>query len=87
LEDLSQQVTQTNPPGLTESEIHFVRSAVGRMPEKFQQIIIMRFMAGLSAAQIADKLGKRPGTVRVWLHRAYKILRKDLAPILKETGS
>lgn len=87
LEEVGRQVTQTNPPGLTESEIQFVRSAVGRMPEKFQQIIIMRFVAGLSAVQIAKKLGKRPGTVRVWLHRAYKILRKDLAPVLEEVGS
>ncbi|MHC4889715.1 MAG: RNA polymerase sigma factor [Planctomycetota bacterium] len=41
-------------------------------------------MAGLSSVQIAEQLGKRPGTVRVWLHRAYKILRKDLAPFLGE---
>jgi DNA-directed RNA polymerase specialized sigma24 family protein len=37
--------------------------------------------------QIAQQLGKRPGTVRVWLHRAYTILRKDLAPLLEEVGS
>jgi len=44
----------------------------------------MRFVGGLSAVQIAKQLGKRPGTVRVWLHRAYKILRKDLSGILEE---
>ena len=87
LEELERQAAQTNPPGLTESEIHFVRRAVSRMPEKFRQLIIMRFAAGLSAAQIAEQLGKRPGTVRVWLHRAYKILRKDLAPLLEEVES
>jgi len=87
LEELERQTAQTNPPGLTESEIHFVRRAVSRMPEKFRQLIIMRFAAGLSAAQIAEQLGKRPGTVRVWLHRAYKILRKDLAPLLEEVES
>jgi RNA polymerase sigma-70 factor (ECF subfamily) len=84
VEDLDQESVQRNPPGLTENQIHFVRSVVGRMPEKFQRLIIMRFVTGLSAVQIAEQLGKRPGTVRVWLHRAYKILRKDLAPLLEE---
>ena len=74
-------------PGLTESQIRFVRQSVGRLPETSQRLILMRFMAGLSAVQIARQLGKRPGTVRVWLHRAYKILRKDLAPLLEEVGS
>lgn len=87
IEALDQQPAQKNPSGLAESQIHFVRGAVGRMPEKFRQLIIMRFVAGLSAVQIAEKLGKRPGTVRVRLHRAYKILRKDLAPLLEEVKS
>jgi RNA polymerase sigma-70 factor (ECF subfamily) len=74
-------------PGLTENQIQFVRQTVGRLPEKSQRLIIMRFMGGLSAVQIARQLGKRPGTVRVWLHRAYNILRKDLAPLLEEVQS
>lgn len=84
---LDQQPGQVDSPGLTESQIHFVRGAISRMPEKFRQLIIMRFVAGLSAVQIAETLGKRPGTVRVWLHRAYNILRKDLAPLLEEVES
>jgi len=74
-------------PGLTEGQRHFVRQTVGQLPQKFQKLIIMRFMGGLSAVQIAEQLGQRPGTVRVWLHRAYKILRKDLAPLLEEVES
>jgi len=71
-------------PGLTESQASFVRQAVSRLPERFQSIIVMRFVAGLSAPQIAQQLGKRSSTVHVWLHRAYKMLRKDLAPFLEE---
>ncbi|MBN2131227.1 MAG: sigma-70 family RNA polymerase sigma factor [Sedimentisphaerales bacterium] len=74
-------------PGLTETQMQFVRMTVGQLPERFRNLIIMRFMGGLSAVQIAEQLGKRPGTVRVWLHRAYKILRKDLAPLLEEVES
>ena len=71
-------------PGLNDEQVHFVRQTVSRLPEKFRNVIIMRFVAGLSAAQIAEKLGKRHGTIRVWLHRAYKILRKDLVLLLEE---
>lgn len=71
-------------PGLTEDQASFVRETVAGLPLKFRKVIIMRFVAGLSAAQIAKQLGKRHGTVRVWLHRAYRILRKDLAALLEE---
>ncbi len=71
-------------PGLTEAQARFVRETVSRLPERLQQLVLMRFMAGLSAVQIAEQLGKRPGTVRVYLHRAYQMLRQDLAPLLEE---
>ena len=71
-------------PGLTNEQVHFVRQTVSKLPEKFRNVIIMRFVAGLSAAQIAEKLGKRHGTIRMWLHRAYQILRKDLVLLLEE---
>lgn len=74
-------------PGLTEGQIRFVRQTVGRLPEKFQRLIVLRFVAGLSSVQIAEQLGKRPGTVRVWLHRAYQLLRKDLNSVLEEARS
>ncbi len=74
-------------PGLTESQIRLVQNTVGRLPEKFQRLIVLRFVANLSSVQIAAQLGKRPGTIRVWLHRAYKILRRDLAPVLEEVRS
>lgn len=84
LEELQAKPAETTDSGLTQSQIHFIRQMVRRLPEKFRKVIIMRFVAGLSAVQIAKQLNKRPGTIRVWLHRAYKILRKDLVPILEE---
>ena len=84
LDDLGEQLAAAPNPGLTQSQIHFVRQTVGRLPEKFRTLVVMRFVAGLSAVQIAEQLGKRPGAIRVGLHRAYKILRMDLAPLLEE---
>ncbi|MCP4258662.1 MAG: RNA polymerase sigma factor [Planctomycetes bacterium] len=80
----AQVVMQSSNPGLTNEQVHFVRHTISKLPEKFRNVIIMRFVAGLSAAQIAEKLGKRHGTIRVWLHRGYQILRKDLVSLLEE---
>jgi len=76
-------VPNTNP-GLSAEQARFVRQTVRRLPKKFRKLIIMRFVGGLSASQIAGQLGKRHGTIRVGLHRAYQILRKELAPLLEE---
>jgi RNA polymerase sigma-70 factor (ECF subfamily) len=84
IEEAEAKAVETGNPGLTAGQRYFIRERVQRLPEKFQKLIMMRFVGGLSAVQIAKQLGKRPGTVRVWLHRAYKILRKDLSGILEE---
>ncbi|MGB2862243.1 MAG: sigma-70 family RNA polymerase sigma factor [Sedimentisphaerales bacterium] len=87
IEMLGEQPAMTANPGLTQNQIHFVRQTVRRLPETFRTMIVMRFVADLSTVQIAEQLGKRPGTIRVRLHRAYKLLRKDLAPLLEEVES
>jgi len=74
----------TSNPGLSSQQILFVRHTIGNLPEKFKQPIIMRFVGGLSAVEIGRQLGKRPGTIRVWLHRAYQQLRQELSPLLEE---
>ena len=84
LENAEAKAAETGNDRLTAGQRYFIRERVQRLPSKFQKLILMRFVGGLSAVEIANQLGKRPGTVRVWLHRAYKILRKDLAPILEE---
>jgi RNA polymerase sigma-70 factor (ECF subfamily) len=82
LENIPAPVT-TNP-GLTASQKHFIRSAVSKLAEKYRTVIIMRFIGGLNSTQIAGQLGQKPNTVRVWLHRAYKMLKDNLAPIARE---
>ena len=74
-------------PILTNEQRQTVRQAIDRLPQKFQTVVIMRFTGGLSAKEIARQLGKRPGTVRVWLHRAYQRLRQYLDPLLEEAES
>ena len=71
-------------PGLSAGKIRFVREALGRLPEKFREVVTLRFLVGLNAVEIAKALGRRPGTVRVQLHRAYRKLKEELAGLLEE---
>ncbi len=71
-------------PGLSAEQSRLVCEAVKRLPEKFRTVVILRFVSGLSTEQIARQLEKRHGTVRVWLHRAYRKLREELAPLAEE---
>jgi RNA polymerase sigma-70 factor (ECF subfamily) len=74
-------------PGLTREQIDFVHQAIQKLPHHLQNVVIMRFVGGLPLRQIAEQVEKKYGTVRVWLHRAYKLLKEDLAPILEEVQS
>jgi len=77
----------TSNPGLTAPQINLIRDKISTLPEKYQHVIIMRFMAGLSTAEISRQLNTKYGTVSVWFHRAYKILRQELTPLFVEVQS
>jgi len=77
---------RSSNPGLSADEIRNVREAVLELPEKLRRAVVLRFVEEMSAVEIGERLGKRPGTVRVWLHRAYVRLRRKLAPMMKEAG-
>jgi len=83
--DFSMQAPAASPnPGLSGEDVRLVRRAVAGLPHKFREVVLLRFVAGLSSKEIARRTGARAGTVRVRLHRAYKRLRKDLAPLIGE---
>jgi RNA polymerase sigma factor (sigma-70 family) len=52
-----------------------VRAALQRLPAAYQEVLGLRFVAGLRSAEIAAVLDKRDGAVRVLLWRALKLLR------------
>lgn len=52
-----------------------VRGAIQRLPALQQEILLLRFVAGLRSAEIAQALGKRHGAVRMQLSRALNRLR------------
>ena len=56
--------------------------AMGRLPEKYRQIIFMRHFRHMEVNEIAHELNKPEGTIKSWLFRARAMLKKDLRPAL-----
>lgn len=55
-----------------------VLRAVGELPLDRRQVVLLRFVDGLSAAEIGEVLDRSPGAVRVLLHRALRDLAARL---------
>ncbi|MEM6995361.1 MAG: RNA polymerase sigma factor [Myxococcota bacterium] len=51
-----------------------VRNAIEQLPPSQREVVQMHKLRGMSMADIAERLGVRPGALRVRAHRAYKSL-------------
>ncbi len=65
-----------DPAGLVTraDELHAVMRAVATLPDDRRQVVLLRFVDGLSSAEIGEVLDRSPGAVRVLLHRALRDL-------------
>jgi len=50
---------------------------VATLPAAQAEMVMLRVVAGLDVADVADLLDKKPGTVRVTVHRALQTLARD----------
>ncbi|HWW67244.1 MAG TPA: sigma-70 family RNA polymerase sigma factor [Solirubrobacterales bacterium] len=58
-----------------------LHAALGRLPDKDRQLLLLRYDEDLTQAAIASRLGIPEGTVKVRLHRARDKLRRAFAPL------
>jgi RNA polymerase sigma-70 factor (ECF subfamily) len=61
-------------------DVRELRAALSRLPADRQQLIMLKYVAGLSNAEIGATIGKSEGAVKALLHRTLLSLRTDLAP-------
>jgi RNA polymerase sigma-70 factor (ECF subfamily) len=61
-----------------------VRMAVGRLPAKYREAIVLRYLEEMSVAEIAEVLGLARNAVEVRLSRARKLLERALAHLVEE---
>lgn len=59
-----------------------VREAVAELDEPIRLVVTLRFLEGLNAAEIAERLNEPHGTIRARLSRARPILREKLRRFL-----
>lgn len=57
-------------------ESHNLRLALQQLTEEQQQVLILKFISGLSAPEIARQMGKRQGAIRALQMRALQSLAK-----------
>jgi len=55
-----------------------VRAAFGRLNADDRELLELRVVAGLTAEEVGDVLGKRPGAIRMAQSRALERLRREL---------
>ena len=48
------------------------------LPEAYRDLLMMRLVEGLTGPEIAQRLDRTPGSVRVSLHRGMALLRAEL---------
>lgn len=77
-----------DPPGVDDDparavdradEARRVRRALATLPEDRRQVLVLRFVDGLSAREIGEVLERSEGAVRVLQHRALRDLERILA--------
>ena len=56
------------------------RAIAAVLPSDQADVVLLRMLAGLDVDQVAEILGKRPGTVRVLQHRALRRLAERFSP-------
>ncbi|MCU7728182.1 SigE family RNA polymerase sigma factor [Actinoplanes sp. KI2] len=76
----SQRPVEPNVDGPEPERVALI-AALATLPDNHRRAIVLRYLADLTVADIADREGVPEGTVKSWLHRARQALaaRLDLA--------
>lgn len=62
----------------TTARAHEAIAAIRALPEAYRETLLLRLLEGCSGAEIAQLCGLTPDSVRVNLHRGFKLLRERL---------
>lgn len=76
LDDVAEPIADVDPAGVVgiAEESRRLRRALEALPDDRRQVVILRFVDGLSAREIGAVLGRSEGAVRVLQHRALRQL-------------
>ncbi len=63
---------------IAKQEYQTLKKTLGKIREDYRNVLILRFISGLSPDETAEAMGRSPGAVRVLQHRALSALRKQM---------
>lgn len=61
-----------------------IRALIADLPASYRLVAVLKYQEDLSSTEIAELLNETPGTVRVRLHRALKMLSQKLVVVGNE---
>lgn len=70
--------TASNASTSARAEAHEVLAAILELPEAYHESLVLRLVEGLSGREIAAATGLTADSVRVNLHRGFRLLRQRL---------
>ena len=71
--------TGTALPAVDSATVVAVRQAIIRLPERQRSALVLRHLADLPVAEVAEVMGCAPGTVKALTHQAATTLRRQFA--------
>lgn len=75
---ISDPKTDIEEKSLASSDLDTIRTALGKLKQEYQEVVILHYIEDLSVTEIAETLNKSEGAVRVTLHRALKTLKQEV---------
>jgi RNA polymerase sigma-70 factor (ECF subfamily) len=76
-DELTHDAASTNDPDRLEAMA--ILDTVRSLPDAYRETLILRLVEGMTGAEIAERTGLTPASVRVNLHRGMKLLREKLS--------
>ena len=70
--------TNLHEKAVVNSDIEIVRSALQKLNQDYQDVLIWHYLEDMQVAEISEVLHKPPGTIRVMIHRGLNALRDEL---------
>ena len=71
-------------PAMDEETFARIRGAVQALPQKYREVVVLRYLEGLEPGEVSELLRLRVNVVQVRLNRARKRLKESLDNLLEE---
>jgi RNA polymerase sigma-70 factor (ECF subfamily) len=68
-------------------EVRELRAAFARLAPDRQQLLVLKYVQGMSNAEIGEIMGRSEGAIKALLHRTFLSLRAKLARLERSTDS